>query len=522
MHIRKLFQILIFASLLFGTPFSPAIAIEDELLQARSHILIKANPAAPQFPTATYTVCANGCDFSCIQTAIDAASEDDTINLVAETFTETITIDKSISLIGEGAENTIIQAAGESGIATSRVITVTTGITTSIEGLTIRHGNAVGSAPRNEGGGIYSLGFLTLREVEVSDNTAGGHGGGVRTPNSTLVGRLTINNSSITGNTTIQSSGGALRNLGVVSISNSTISGNHATGSGGAIHQWGDIREMIRLYHVTFSDNSSDSNGNDIFRYQGSFSSQSCIFASNNGGNSCSGYSVGSLGFNLGIDDSCGLNQLTDLPNTDPILGPLADNDGDTLTHALAPDSPAIDHGSCLGPNGSLLTTDQRGSPRPQGLGCDMGAYEALSFTIFKTVDGPHPLPGQIITYTIQVMNATAETLNDGLIFDNLPTRLSFQGPITLEPPSSGTVGSAPPTLVSNLTILPEQQITVTLPVSISYGLTAGTLITNTAVFTTARGAFHFWGRYEKIGQQRKGEVADETQSRKTKGRISG
>jgi hypothetical protein len=35
-------------------------------------------------------------------------------------------------------------------------------------------------------------------------------------------------------------------------------------------------------------------------------------------------------------------------------------------------------------------------------------------------------------------------------------------------------------------------------------------------------GAFHFWGRYEKIGQPRKGEVTNETQSRKTEGRISG
>ena len=31
--------------------------------------------------------------------------------------------------------------------------------------------------------------------------------------------------------------------------------------------------------------------------------------------------------------------------NTDPVLGPLQDNGGPTFTHALLPDSPAIDAG---------------------------------------------------------------------------------------------------------------------------------------------------------------------------------
>jgi hypothetical protein len=58
--------------------------------------------------------------------------------------------------------------------------------------------------------------------------------------------------------------------------------------------------------------------------------------------------------------------------NTDPNIGPVADNGGPTLTMALLPGSPAIDAG-----NPSLAPgTDQRGFPRPAGLAPDIGAFE--------------------------------------------------------------------------------------------------------------------------------------------------
>ena len=50
------------------------------------------------------------------------------------------------------------------------------------------------------------------------------------------------------------------------------------------------------------------------------------------------------------------------------VLGPLRDNGGSTFTHALRPDSPAIDTGD---PD-QCPATDQRGVSRPQGAGCDI------------------------------------------------------------------------------------------------------------------------------------------------------
>jgi hypothetical protein len=56
-------------------------------------------------------------------------------------------------------------------------------------------------------------------------------------------------------------------------------------------------------------------------------------------------------------------------------LGPLADNGGPTLTHALLPGSIAIDR---IPEAECRATEDQRGEPRPEtgGTLCDVGAFE--------------------------------------------------------------------------------------------------------------------------------------------------
>jgi beta-lactamase regulating signal transducer with metallopeptidase domain len=64
-----------------------------------------------------------------------------------------------------------------------------------------------------------------------------------------------------------------------------------------------------------------------------------------------------------------------DTLHSDPLLLALADNGGPTLTHALAPASPARDAGN----NAANLSTDQRGAghPRVAGAAADIGAFEA-------------------------------------------------------------------------------------------------------------------------------------------------
>jgi hypothetical protein len=86
-----------------------------------------------------------------------------------------------------------------------------------------------------------------------------------------------------------------------------------------------------------------------------------------------------SLGYNIETSgDTCGFDQATDqgfVSAEDLKLGPLQDNGGPTMTHALLPGSVAID----VIPDAMCeVDTDQRGEPRPEtgGTMCDVGAFE--------------------------------------------------------------------------------------------------------------------------------------------------
>jgi hypothetical protein len=78
-----------------------------------------------------------------------------------------------------------------------------------------------------------------------------------------------------------------------------------------------------------------------------------------------------SAGHNVFTDATC--NPVgSDLVVASSGLGALAQNGGPTATQALLPGSPAIDNA-----DGALCpAVDQRGVPRPQGAGCDVGAFE--------------------------------------------------------------------------------------------------------------------------------------------------
>ena len=124
-------------------------------------------------PNDTHTVCASGCDFSSIQAAINAAISGDTLSLAGETFTEPFTVSKSLTIQGAGTENTILQAAESQALATSRVISVTEGVTITISGVTIRYGKVSGTTfPDGYGAGIFSQGTLNVSQSAIVSNTA--------------------------------------------------------------------------------------------------------------------------------------------------------------------------------------------------------------------------------------------------------------------------------------------------------------------------------------------------------------
>jgi hypothetical protein len=222
------------------------------------------------------------------------------------------------------------------------------------------------------GGGLYmeteyqQTGEASIERSTIHGNSAESAGGIY-----TRFGTLEVDQSTISANRAADAGGGIYAELGNVAIIRSTLSGNEAQ-QGGAIHLY--FTRIVYIGYNTISENRAGEGGGlfaNIAMYQLSYN----ILSQNTGG-TCGGDASGIVGgHNLVEDDSCtGIKGI----HGDPLLGPLADNGGPTQTHALLPGSPALD-AIPVGADGcnDADRSDQRGVTRPQGAGCDIGAYEA-------------------------------------------------------------------------------------------------------------------------------------------------
>jgi hypothetical protein len=229
------------------------------------------------------------------------------------------------------------------------------------------------------GGGIYNGDGATLNLIDstVADNSAQWSGGGVYSFFNTTT---TVVRSTISGNVS-NDVGGGIRSLGIFTITNSTISGNTSTGwHGGAIfHTDG----AMAIANSTIANNTGpDFAPSAIFigSFNSAVPSLSLINTIIHGNHwyACEQHAAGTVhltsgGHNLVQDASCSPVASDQVVSGAAGIGPLANNGGPTLTHALLPGSPAID---AADPAASPAT-DQRGVSRPQGAGPDPGAYEA-------------------------------------------------------------------------------------------------------------------------------------------------
>jgi CSLREA domain-containing protein len=220
-------------------------------------------------------------------------------------------------------------------------------------------------------GGIFNgVGAtLTLVKGTVSDNTANLSNGGINN-----AGTLEILDSSIVRNTAREFNGGIFNNVGAtLNVVNSTVSGNAASQSNGGIFSFG----TLELVHSTVSANAGGVNGG-IFGDAGSSVTLKNSIVAGNVGRDCTG-PILSAGHNLDGDSTCNLTATGDISAVDAMLGPLRDYGGPTETHALLSGSPAIDAiavADCTDLDGAPVVSDQRGVARPQGAGCDIGAFE--------------------------------------------------------------------------------------------------------------------------------------------------
>lgn len=363
--------------------------------------------------------------------AISLAASGDTIQIAAATYQENLTIPFNLTLNGVKATTTIID-----GTDTANVFIVGAGISLTLSNLTIEKG--LGYSPG--GGGVNNSGTLTVKNSAFNVNTALSGGAILNTGTATFTNTsfnsnspyffghsascgaidnrstMTITNSTFYNNYANNNStaGGAICNggtmtitastfntnssqgnnggnggaiyayAGTLSITNSSFYLNSATTGGGAIYNQGGT---VQISNTTFGINAATSGGGGgaLSNAAGSFLLQNSIVANLGYGGNCAG-TITSDGYNLSSDTSCSFSNSGDINGENPKLGPLRNNGGPTQTMALPVGSPALDAGNpagCRDFSGNLLTTDQRGKPRPgtgETTGCDMGAYESQTY----------------------------------------------------------------------------------------------------------------------------------------------
>jgi uncharacterized repeat protein (TIGR01451 family) len=357
------------------------------------------------------------------------------------------------------------------------------GVASSNGLLTILRTNIHSNVAEDDGGGVWVYGSnasLHMEDSSVRGNTAfGDAGGGIFSD-----GDSTLINVDIVGNTSIDH-GGGIHSQDPMTLTNVTVSGNEALFGSGVLHT-GSVTMYMSFCSVVSNTVSGVDPGAGGVHAWSPVVFEATIVANNESGDCSDG--TGDLishGYNLDSDNSCDLTAGTDIPGTDPLLELVADNGGETWTHALKPGSPAMD---AIPVQDCAIATDQRGASRPQGLACDIGAHEEGQVTLHvtKTTDDDNPEPGQIITFTITVHNSGLVGASDVGISDTLHPSLTLAGPIALHPPAAGTVGSGAPVFVYGAKIYEESGISVTFPVLVDVGLHRSTVITNTAAVTSS------------------------------------
>lgn len=296
---------------------------------------------------------------------------------------------------------------------------------------TIQNSNFLENTSVNYGGGIYNFGNLEITYSRFEANTATNHSGGgiytygddatTRVEQSTFIKNAAFNgggimnhsNLEIVDSSFIENSalgisgyGGGINNQKNLQISNSTLSGNLAAYGGGGVLN--SINGSMLMINCTLTGNTANNGGG--LHNVGSLDFANTIIANSVSVSDCWNDSgtITTNTHNLVMDGTCSPDV-----SGDPLLYALGEYGGPTLTHALIGGSPAIDAGDL----DECPAKDQRGKPRPQGAGCDIGAFEAqpisVSFTGSQT-SGIAPLPVSFIFDATGDYDTCSWTFGDG------------------------------------------------------------------------------------------------------------
>ncbi len=378
-----------------------------------------------------------------LQDAIDAAAPSSNIIIPSGVYTVPGTVvDKDLTILGQGSDSTILQAANTPCDTNDRVFVVDAA-RVKIQDLAVRNGCIYDPVLPAAGGGIWNSGSLTLKHVLLYNNlviynekipltstvpiTWIPMGGAIYN-----VGALVVDSSAIMSNsvasTALQAMGGGIYNNGHSYVVNSTISENKVLGvslasarfQGGGIYNAG----LLSLEFTTVISNEAATAGGGLYSV-GAIHLANNLFSGNKPLASevaCPIITPIAAGGNI----VAGADVVTDEQCNPPMPTPICFEPEPGMTpvpfYIPCATSASIDAGMCR--EASKVKVDLRGSPRSQGRECDLGAIErgiALMPVIFS---GPR-LPdlvvrsvtiepkGQLDTNTKATITVVVENIGD-------------------------------------------------------------------------------------------------------------
>jgi len=298
--------------------------------------------------------------------------------------------------------------------------------------LLVRGSSLIGNDEGGVAGAVYLRSYYAQTHAEIVDSTIADNGSfGVVVD--AVAGDITIRNSTISGNGFEGISGRY-----TLKVSSSTISGNGGVG--------------LLSVDGAFEVEGSSIVGNAAGGMQAFFEGEIAVFNSvlAGAGSNCVGGIVDGGG-NFAEDDTCGpgFGELTGL---DPVL---ARNGGATLTHALAPNSSAVDAAGDCG-----LAVDQRRFSRDDGL-CDSGAFEVGGQPRMPTLVASGSCPGEL---SLSFSGGSPDEVIGLLISDQLGA-----GRISAGPCAGVETGLTAPEIEASIRLdaLGESEVTRNVPLSV-------------------------------------------------------
>ena len=184
--------------------------------------------------------------------AFNYASNGDTVWIGVGTYTGIYSIGKSLTILGAGPDQTLIQASPQPNTAENRVFQIVGNVDVSFSDVTIRNGYA--KDPDDLGGGIYNPdGTIRLTNVHISDNKAG-YGGGIYNEGSAVLDHVTFLRDSS------DNEGGGMFNSGANSIQLDQVefSDNYSNYGGGMANV--EICSPV-VRNTVFNGNSAEYGG---------------------------------------------------------------------------------------------------------------------------------------------------------------------------------------------------------------------------------------------------------------------